>query len=205
MASTFSLTSLFSITTAYELVVRSGAEGGAAAGAADVDPPSTSTAIDSCCFRTSAQTWPWSLSAIALARTEGCAIKVPPAVALLPTAALPADPYVVPDAPKLVLLATQRPGSTQKTFKSTGSLSAGTMRSLPITRSCLPPATISPASSNKGRFELLIKTSRLTSAPSCCTGGPLCPRTSPRTFPYSVTTTSPERNPSSSVRNWPVE
>ena len=45
--------------------------------------------------------------------------------------------------------ATQRPGSTQKTDRSIGSDFGGTMRSTPITRSCLPPVTTSPASSNK--------------------------------------------------------
>src|SRR5712672_3225222 len=68
--------------------------------------------------------------------------------------------------PKLYLpsAAVQRPGSTQNTLRSTGSLSAGTMRSLPITRSCLPPVTISPASNSNGRLELLTSTNWLTSA-----------------------------------------
>src|SRR5258708_380765 len=49
---------------------------------------------------------------------------------------------------------------SQNTSRSIGSLSAGTIRSLPITRSCLPPVTISPASRTSGRFELLTSTKR---------------------------------------------
>ena len=60
------------------------------------------------------------------------------------------------------LVPTHRPGSTQNTSRSMGSLSGGTMRSFAITRSCLPPVTISPANNNRARFELLISTSRLT-------------------------------------------
>ena len=47
-----------------------------------------------------------------------------------------------------------------------GSLLGGTMRSLPTTRSCLPPVTISPASRIRGRSELFTRTRRFTSAPS---------------------------------------
>lgn len=51
-------------------------------------------------------------------------------------------------------------------FDNKGNLSAGTRRSLPMTRSCFPPVTISPAKRINGRFELLTRTRRLTSAPS---------------------------------------
>ena len=137
---------------------------------------------------------------MALARTDGWAISVPGSGAFPEIG----PPYVAPEVPKCSLLATQRPGSTQNTLRSTGSLSAGTMRSFPITRSCLPPVTISPARSSNGRFELLISTNRFTSAFSRRTAGVRPLRISPRTFPYSVTTTSPDRKPSSSVRNSPV-
>ena len=62
------------------------------------------------------------MSAIALARTFGAAI-----------GATIAAPFACP-TPNLSLLPTQRPGSTQKTPRSIGSLSAGIIRSLPITR-----------------------------------------------------------------------
>ena len=105
-----------------------------------------------------------------------------------------------PAVPNCMVDPVQRPGSTQNTPRSMGSLSAGMMRSAPMTRSCLPPVTISPASKTSGRLELFTSTSWLTWAPVSGAGVGL-PRTRPRTLPDSVTTTSPDFNPSSSVRN----
>ena len=65
-------------------------------------------------------------------------------------------------APKVAELSVQRPGSIQKTPRSMGSAPAGTMRSLAMTRSCLPPVTISPARRRSGLEELLTRTSVLT-------------------------------------------
>ena len=106
-------------------------------------------------------------------------------------------------APKWSDEATHRPGSTQNTDRSIGSDFGGTMRSTPITRSCLPPVTTSPASKSSGRSELLISTRRLTSAPDC-RGIRVPGRTKPCSEPASVTTTVPDRNPSSSVSNGAV-
>ena len=78
------------------------------------------------------------------------------------------------------------------------------MRSLAITRSCLPPVTISPASSSSGWLELLTSTSVFTWSPgrSDKMAGPLSRRrTRPRTLPASVTSTAPFFSPSSRVRN----
>src|ERR1700759_4468810 len=75
---------------------------------------------------TASQTFCWSLSAIAFIRTLGCSIT---------------DACVS----NLFEVSTQRPCSTQKTERSTGSLSAGTILSLLTPRSCLPPVTTSPA------------------------------------------------------------
>src|ERR1039458_8330942 len=69
--------------------------------------------------------------------------------------------------PKCSDEATQRPGSTQNTDRSMGSDLGGTMRSTPITRSCLPPVTTSPASRSRGWSELLIRTNRFTASPDC--------------------------------------
>src|SRR6185437_2972376 len=130
---------------------------------------------------TSSHTFCWFASTIALLRTLGCAIT---------------DACVS----NFVELATHRPGSTQKTERSTGSLSAGTMRSLAKTRSCFPPVTTSPASRISGRLELFTSTRRFTSAPRrYCGGKGLRRRFMPGTAPTSVTTTSPERMPSSRV------
>jgi len=82
------------------------------------------------------QTLFWSLSAMAGMRTLGCAI----------------CDFI---ESKLLLLPTQRPGSTQKTLRSTASGPDGTIRSAPMTRSCFPPVTISPASRSNGRPDLL--------------------------------------------------
>src|ERR1700730_15690000 len=62
-------------------------------------------------------------------------------------------------------LPVQRPCSTQKTSRGSGGAPAGTMRSLPMTRSCLPPLTSSPPRSNSGRLLRLINTRWLTEAP----------------------------------------
>ena len=112
---------------------------------------------------------------MALARTEGCAI-IAIGTGAFDRGPPEAEPYIASDAPKCSLVATQRPGSTQNTLRSTGSLSAGTMRSLPITRSCLPPVTISPASNSSGRLELFTSTSRFTCAPSFRIAGIPCRR-----------------------------
>ena len=102
---------------------------------------------------------------------------------------------------KFIDAPVHRPGSTQNTLRSIGSLSGGTIRSLPITLSCLPPVTISPASRSRGRCELLINTSWFTCAPPGEIGIGWRRRIIGRAIPDSVTTTSPERSPSSSVRN----
>ena len=147
---------------------------------------------------TSSQTFCWSLSAIASLRTLGCAIWALNELKLSAGYPRGAPPPV---------LATQRPGSTQKTLRSMGSLLGGTMRSLPTTRSCLPPVTISPASRISGRSELLTSIRRLTCAPSphgiigrSPSGTRRRRRIKGAMLPASVTTTSPERRPSSSVR-----
>src|SRR5258708_6735561 len=68
-------------------------------------------------------------------------------------------------------LPVQRPCSTQKTSRGSGGAPTGTMRSLPMTRSCLPPLTSSPARSSNGRLLRLIRTSWLTEAPRGGSGG----------------------------------
>ena len=90
------------------------------------------------------QTFCWSFATIASCRTAGYTIKVP------------VDVFAV--APNFSELSVHRPGSMQKTDRSTGSPPAGTILSFAMTRSCLPPVTISPANSNKGRFELFTST-----------------------------------------------
>src|ERR1035438_8259785 len=105
--------------------------------------------------------------------------------------------------PKCSDEATQRPGSTQNTDRSIGPDFGETIRSTPMTRSCLPPVTTSPASRSKGWSELLIRTRRFTSAPDCRGMGEPG-RTNPRSEPASVTTTEPARIPSSSVSRRPV-
>src|SRR4051794_6048439 len=117
---------------------------------------------------------------MALLRTAGCAICAPMLL----------NSFVEP---------VHRPGSTQKTLRSTGSLCGGTIRSLPMMRSCFPPVTISPASSNNGRSELFSSTSLFTSALPLY-GRCLGRRIIIGSCPASVTTTSPERTPSSRVR-----
>src|SRR4051812_1122378 len=76
-------------------------------------------------------------------------------------------------------VSVQRPGSTQKTPRSTGSLSAGMTRSFAITRSCLPPVTISPASRMSGRLELFTRTRLFTWAPELAGTTPRGPATHP--------------------------
>src|ERR1035437_11132462 len=94
------------------------------------DGLAAATPSDSDAERTSDHTFCWLLSAMALRRTLGCAIWEW-------------------NEPKLDLVATQRVGSTQNTARSIGSLFGGTMRSLPTTRSCLPPVTISDRKSTR--------------------------------------------------------
>src|SRR5450432_1245763 len=142
-------TAPFSITFAYDDVVSSSRKAKTAGGVADglgspADVPpiglpllSGDAAILADIFLfalpTASQTLLWSASAIALKRTLGWAIT---------------DACVS----NLPLVPTQRPCSTQNTARSTGSLSAGTILSL-------PPVTTSPASRISGRFELLTSTS----------------------------------------------
>src|SRR5438128_786635 len=173
------------MTRAYELV----SPISRAAGTGNSPATVTVWAIGVCALFTSDHTFVWSLSAMALLRTEGAAISAPDTP--------PGTPGAIPN---LSLVPTHRPGSTQNTLKSMGSLSAGTMRSLPITRSCLPPVTISPANNNRGRLELFTSTNWFTWAFS--TGiGREWRRIIERILPDSVTTTSPDRRPSSRVRN----
>src|SRR6266568_7543416 len=91
-------TSLFWITPAYESVTST-------VSLADGGRPA---AIPVRALPTSDQTFAWSLFDMAFERTEGCTIAVA--------------------APNFTEFATQRPGSTQKTLRSMGSLSAGTKR-----------------------------------------------------------------------------
>jgi hypothetical protein len=75
-------------------------------------------------------------------------------------------PAAFAEAPNFAELSVQRPCSMQNTDRSIGSAPTGTIRSLAITRSCLPPVTISPASNSSGRFELFTSTSVFTWSPS---------------------------------------
>src|SRR5208282_6007491 len=73
--------------------------------------------------------------------------------------------------------ADQRPCSTQNTFNGNGSAPTGTMRSLPITQSCLPPLTSSPADRINRCLRRLIGTSLFTDgALYLCTAGRTTPR-----------------------------
>src|ERR1700712_5128668 len=86
------------------------------------------TAIPATAVLTESHTCCWLLATIACCRTSGCTIK------------LFADDFAV--TPNVAELSVHRPCSTQKTDRSTGSESDGTMRSLATMRSCLPPVTI---------------------------------------------------------------
>src|SRR5258708_21204644 len=175
----------FSTVLAYEVVLSSALRAPTSYVLALVPPALLGAAADIAAFDslTLFQTSCCCLSAITLFRTLGWAIT---------------DACVS----NLLELSIQRPCSTQNTERSTGSLSAGTILSLPTTRSCFPPVTTSPASRISGRLELLTSTNRFTSALfGCWYIGRGWRRIIPAIFPTSVTTISPERMPSSSVIN----
>src|SRR6185312_305512 len=166
--STCCFTAEFSIVEAYEVVACSclvnlsdedampkppppappeipGAEPDAGPPVAVVGGATFSTKLSLAVF-TSSQTFCWSASTIAFLRTLGCAM----------TDACVSN---FPD------VSTHRPGSTQKTARSTGSLSGATIRSFPTQSVLLASGYDSPASKINGNLELFTSTRRFTSAP----------------------------------------
>jgi hypothetical protein len=103
---------------------------------------------------TESHTFCWSFATMACSRTVGCTMKLPAADLSAP--------------PKVEELSVQRPGSMQKTERSIGSPPAGTMRSLAMTRSCLPPVTISPAKEHEGLFRVVDQDERVDLVSAIC-------------------------------------